>query len=104
MVESEKKKQPQRPRTGTIFSPCTPDSINQREDDVSPNAFVDLERPTGRKAEKERLNKQKNKESVHSSITKTLEDIKEDKKKMIDKKIEMIDKVYGQKQVKLRII
>ncbi|CAL5327513.1 unnamed protein product [Camellia sinensis] len=89
---------------GTTSSPCTPDSINLGEDDVSPNDFVDLERPTGRKAEKERLNKRKNKESVHLSITKTLEDIKQDKKKMIDKKIEMIDKVYVQKEVELRII
>ncbi|CAL5368173.1 unnamed protein product [Camellia sinensis] len=104
VVESEKKKQPKRPRTGTTSSPCTPDSINLGEDDVSPNDFVDLERPTGRKAEKERLNKRKNKESVHSSITKTLEDIKQDKKKMIDKKIEMIDKVYVQKEVELRIM
>ncbi|XP_028062904.1 glutathione S-transferase T2-like [Camellia sinensis] len=104
VIESEKKKQPKRPRTGTTSSPCTPDSINLGEDDVSPNDFVDLERPTGRKAEKERLNKRKNQESVQSSITKTLEDIKQDKKKMIDKKIEMIDKVYVQKEVELRIM
>ncbi|CAL5341103.1 unnamed protein product [Camellia sinensis] len=104
VVESEKKKQPKRPRTGTTSFPCTPDSINLGEDDVSPNDFVDLERPTSRKAEKERLNKRKNKESVHSSITKTLEDIKQDKKKMIDKKIEMIDKVYVQKEVELRMM
>ncbi|CAL5340630.1 unnamed protein product [Camellia sinensis] len=92
------------PRTGTTSSPCTPDSINLGEDDVSPNDFVDLQRPTGRKVEKERLNKRKNKESIHSSITKTLEDIKQDKKKMIDKKIEMIDKVYVQKEVELHIM
>ncbi|GMP69864.1 hypothetical protein CsSME_00028956 [Camellia sinensis var. sinensis] len=36
-------------------------------------------------------------------MTKTLEDIKQDKKKMIDNKIEMIDKVYVQKQMELRI-
>ncbi|XP_028108100.1 uncharacterized protein LOC114306966 [Camellia sinensis] len=51
VVESEKKKQPKRPRIGTTFSPFTPDSINLGEDDVLPNAFVDLERPTGKKAE-----------------------------------------------------
>ncbi|KAE9451379.1 hypothetical protein C3L33_16751, partial [Rhododendron williamsianum] len=55
----------------------------QGDDNVAPDNFVDLERPTGQKASKAR--------------------IKECKSKLTDKKLEMLGKTYDQEQEKIRI-
>jgi uncharacterized protein Veg len=54
--------------------------INFGEDEASQGAFVDLERPIGRKAEKE---KRKTKEKTNPSVVAILNDMNEDKKKKI---------------------
>jgi hypothetical protein len=54
--------------------------INLGEDEASQGAFVDLERPIGRKAEKE---KRKTKEKTNLSVVAILNDMNEDKKKKI---------------------
>ncbi|XP_028068935.1 glutathione S-transferase T3-like [Camellia sinensis] len=59
---SMKKQKPKKVATPGVCSPSAPDSINLEDNDVSHNDNVDLERPPGRKAEKERLNKRKNKD------------------------------------------
>jgi hypothetical protein len=56
----------------------TQDSINLEEDEASPEAFINLEQPIGRKAEK---NKQKNTEKMNPGVVVILNDINEDKKK-----------------------
>ncbi|CAL5334823.1 unnamed protein product [Camellia sinensis] len=54
-------------KTSATSSPFAPEAINLAEDDVSHDAYVDLERPLGRKAEKERLNKRKSKDLAGSN-------------------------------------
>jgi hypothetical protein len=56
----------------------TQDSINLEEDEASPGAFIKLERPIGRKAEK---NKRKNTEKRNPGVVVILNDINEDKNK-----------------------
>ncbi|GMP48337.1 hypothetical protein CsSME_00015723 [Camellia sinensis var. sinensis] len=99
-----KKQKPKKVATPGVCSPSAPDSINLEDNDVSHNDNVDLERPPGRKAEKERLNKRKNKDRGNeggSHILILLEDLKEDRKKMNDKKIEMYERSYLQEQEKI---
>ncbi|KAL7238907.1 hypothetical protein ACSBR2_004912 [Camellia fascicularis] len=101
---SVKKQKTKKVATPGICSPSTPDSVNLENNDVSHNDNVDLERPPGRKAKKERLNKRKNKDSGNegwSTILILLEDLKEDKKKMNDNKIEMYERLYFQEQEKI---
>ncbi|CAL5393767.1 unnamed protein product [Camellia sinensis] len=82
------------------------ESINLSEDDVSHDAYVDLERPLGRKAEKERLNKRKSKDSAGSNYAGILNGIMEDKKKANDKKMEILEKACLQEleQERIRIM
>ncbi|KAI7988559.1 hypothetical protein LOK49_LG13G00498 [Camellia lanceoleosa] len=101
---SMKKQKPKKVATPSVCSPSAPDSINLEDNDVLHNDNVDLERPPGRKAEKERLNKRKNKDRGNeggSPILILLEDLKEDRKKMNDKKIEMYERSYLQEQEKI---
>ncbi|XP_028054603.1 glutathione S-transferase T3-like [Camellia sinensis] len=101
---SMKKQKPKKVATPGVCSPSAPDSINLEDNDVSHNDNVDLERPPGRKAEKEHLNKRKNKDRGNeggSHILILLEDLKEDRKKMNDKKIEMYERSYLQEQEKI---
>ncbi|KAL7221417.1 hypothetical protein ACSBR1_023386 [Camellia fascicularis] len=70
-----------------------------QDNDASHNDNVDLEKPPDRKTEKERLNKRKNKDRGNeegSPILILLKDLKEDRKKMNDKKIEMYERSYLQ--------
>ncbi|KAI7981769.1 NADPH-dependent thioredoxin reductase 3 [Camellia lanceoleosa] len=101
---SMKKQKPKKVVTPGVCSPTRVDSINLEDNDVSHNDNVGLERPPGRKAEKERLNKRKNKDRGNergSTILILLEDLKEDRKKMNDKKIEIYERSYLQEQEKI---
>ncbi|CAL5388037.1 unnamed protein product [Camellia sinensis] len=60
-------------KTSATSSPFAPEAINLAEDDVSHDAYVDLERPLGRKAEKERLNKRKSKDLAGSNYARIFE-------------------------------
>ncbi|XP_028055521.1 uncharacterized protein LOC114259689 [Camellia sinensis] len=62
-----------------------------------------LERPLGRKAEKEWLNKRKIKDSTGSNYAGILSGIMEDKKKANDKKMEILEKACLQEQEQNRI-
>ncbi|CAL5332421.1 unnamed protein product [Camellia sinensis] len=79
------------------------EAINLEEDDVSHDAYVDLERPLGRKAKKERLNKRKSKDSAGSNYAGLLNEIMEEKKKANDKKMEILEKACLQEQEQNRI-
>ncbi|CAL5330963.1 unnamed protein product [Camellia sinensis] len=96
LEECEKKKL--KKKTSATSSPFAPEVINLAEDDVSHDAYVDLERPLGRKAEKERLNKRKSKDSAGSNYVGILNGIMEDKKKANDKKMEILEKACLQEQ------
>ncbi|KAI8007800.1 hypothetical protein LOK49_LG07G00817 [Camellia lanceoleosa] len=102
-LEECEKKKPKKKKTSATSSPFTPEAINLAEDDVSHDAYVDLERPLGRKAEKERLNKRKSKDSAGSNYAGILNGIMEDKKKANDKKIEILEKACLQEQEQNRI-
>ena len=67
-----------RKRSVLTSSPSTPDPVNQGEDEVPHETFVDLEQPIGWKAENE---KRKMKERTNSDDTVILNEITEDKKK-----------------------
>ncbi|CAL5410251.1 unnamed protein product [Camellia sinensis] len=101
---SMKKQKTKKVATPSVCCPCTPGTINLEDNDASHNDNVDLERPPGRKTEKERLNKRKNKDRGNeggSPILILLEDLKEDRKKMNDKKIEIYERSYLQEQEKI---
>ncbi|KAI7980191.1 hypothetical protein LOK49_Contig181G00003 [Camellia lanceoleosa] len=90
--------------TPSVCSSCTPDSINLEDKDASYNDNVDLERPPSKKTENECLNKRKNKDRGNeggSPILILLEELKVDRKKMTDKKIEMYERSYLQEQEKI---
>ncbi|KAK1308567.1 hypothetical protein QJS10_CPA09g00596 [Acorus calamus] len=76
--------------------------MNIVEDDTSHDGCEELDRPPGRKAEKERLSKRKNKvhieSSIDSSLRTVLEEKREEKKQMNEKKLEMYQKTYMQEQ------
>ncbi|XP_028085546.1 uncharacterized protein LOC114286563 [Camellia sinensis] len=67
-------------------------TINRGDDYGSHDAFVDLERPIGRKAEKERIKKRKSGNCMTLPLTGILTEIKEDNKKNSEKKIEILEK------------
>ncbi|CAL5353034.1 unnamed protein product [Camellia sinensis] len=102
-LEECEKKKPKKKKTSTTSSPFAPEAINRAKDNVSHDAYVDLERPLGRKAEKERLNKRKSKDSAGSNYARILNGIMEDKKKANDKKMEILEKACLQEQEQNRI-
>ncbi|KAF8393072.1 hypothetical protein HHK36_021313 [Tetracentron sinense] len=85
-------------KTPTSSYPSTPDSINLREDDDSHGTFVELERPPGRKAEKELLNKRKGKsredDYTSSPLAGLLREIKEDKIKLQAERMQMYERMH----------
>ncbi|CAL5414910.1 unnamed protein product [Camellia sinensis] len=101
--EQDKIEKTEKKKTSATSSPFAPTAINLSEDDVSHDAYVDLERPLGRKAEKERLNKRKSKDSAGSNYAGILNGIMEDKKKANDKKMEILEKACLQEQEHNRI-
>lgn len=98
-LECEKKNQQKEPRTGV--SKSTPNLVNLGDDNVETDTFVDLEPPMGTKAAKEL--KRKNSENPSLTlISGALNEIKESIK-LVDKKMEMLDRTYAQEREKLRI-
>ena len=69
-----------------ISSPSTLELIHLGEDEVSHASFVDLERPPGRKGEKERLNNTKNNDNLILNLEGILNDMVEKKKKIMMRK------------------
>ena len=61
-------------------TPSASEPIQLEEDDASQAAFVDLERPLGRKSEKARLCKQKRNDSLCANLEGILSDMQEGKK------------------------
>ncbi|KAG5557077.1 hypothetical protein RHGRI_007363 [Rhododendron griersonianum] len=112
LLDSEKKNQLKRPRIGTASGPSTPDTINLEDNNVAMDNFVDVERPAGRKGEKARsfqeqpmkLMKRKNKDITNSTqFAGALDEIKECKIKLVEKKMEMLTKTCDQEEEKIRI-
>ncbi|CAL5384348.1 unnamed protein product [Camellia sinensis] len=91
--ETYQKKNPKRSRNSTS-SPSTPELVNLEEDEISRDAHIQLERPIGKKKEKERLKKLKSQDTTSSPIVDLLIDMKEDRKKGTEKKLEMLEKSY----------
>ena len=86
-----------RTRSAITSSPSTPELINLGEDEVSYEAFVNLERPLDRKVEKERLRKRKSEDNTSSN--RILNEIKEEKK-INDEEIEILEKACFQEHEK----
>ena len=63
-------------------------SINLDEDNDEMNSGETLERPIGKKAEKEKLKKKKNCDDVVPILSSQLDEIKEEKRRMHDEKKE----------------
>ncbi|KAH7850962.1 hypothetical protein Vadar_005261 [Vaccinium darrowii] len=101
-LECEKKSQSKQPRNGV--APCpTLNAINLEDDNVPTDNFVDLERPTGIKAEKKNFNQKNNEIQSSTQISGALEKITESRNKLVNKKLEMLEKTYAQEEEKIRI-
>lgn len=101
-LECEKKSQSKQPRNGV--APCpTLNAINLEDDNVSADNFVDLERPTGIKAEKKNFKRKNNEIQSSTQISGALEKITESRNKLVNKKLEMLEKTYAQEEEKIRI-
>ncbi|GMP25665.1 hypothetical protein CsSME_00002423 [Camellia sinensis var. sinensis] len=96
-LEECEKKKPKRSKASTS-SPSTPESIHLGEDDISHDTFVELERPLGTKAEKEQLNKQQIKNCASSNFVGLLNKIMEEKKKVNEKEMEILEQACLQEQ------
>ncbi|XP_058224993.1 glutathione S-transferase T3-like [Rhododendron vialii] len=90
-VDVEKKK-PKKNKTWTVPSSSTPELVDLGECEAT---FVDLERPIGTKAEKK---KRKLAEIPSSPLAGILIDIKEEQKKMSDKKMDIIQQLHVEEQ------
>jgi hypothetical protein len=85
MSEGVKKKK----RKSLVQEPsCTLDSVHLGDDNVSPSVVVNLERPIGNKAQKEREKTQKRQDHMSANLVEVVNDIKEEKKKSRDQRIE----------------
>ncbi|KAK4569016.1 hypothetical protein RGQ29_004424 [Quercus rubra] len=80
-----------RPATQPVTQPATQSfasSINVDEDNEEMNFGETLERPIGKKAEKEKLKKRKNCDDVIPTLSSQLDEIKEEKRRMHEEKKE----------------
>jgi len=85
MSEGVKKKK----RKSLVQEPsCTSDSVHLGDDNGSPSVVVNLERPIGNKAQKEREKTRKRQDHMFANLAEVVNDIKEEKKKSRDQRIE----------------
>ena len=72
------------------------------DDNNEGSNLVDLERPPGRKAEKDKKKRKgKDMESDSSSYVNLLQEMREEKKQFNEKKLELFEKAYAQGQERL---
>ena len=83
--QSEEKAK-EKPKRRSAATPFALEPIQLEEDDASQAAFVDLERPLGRKSEKARLSKRKSSDSLCTNVEGILSDMQEAKKLKSDEK------------------
>ncbi|KAL6287160.1 hypothetical protein ACE6H2_011550 [Prunus campanulata] len=90
--------------SATTTSPSTPILV---EEENLTSTFVDLERPLGRKAEKERLKKKKGRDQIYDNMTTPtsllLEKYIEEKKEMECRRKEFQERIIIQEQEKITI-
>jgi hypothetical protein len=76
----------EKPKRGSAATPFASEPIQLEEDDTSQAAFVDLERPLGRKSKNARLSKRKGSDSLCANLEEILSDMQEQKKLKFDEK------------------
>jgi hypothetical protein len=85
-VRRSKKK---RKRNSLVQEPfCTSDSVHLGDDNGSPSVVINLKRPIGNKAQKEREKTRKRQDHMSANLAEVINDIKEEKKKSRDQRIE----------------
>uniref|UniRef100_A0A2N9J5B1 No apical meristem-associated C-terminal domain-containing protein n=1 Tax=Fagus sylvatica TaxID=28930 RepID=A0A2N9J5B1_FAGSY len=94
-----KEKQKKRPAATSSAS----EPIQLEENDASQAAFVNLERPLGRKSEKARLNKRKSSDSLCANLEGILTDMQEAKKLKSDGKKEILERACSQTEQLIQI-
>jgi hypothetical protein len=94
-------KEKQKKRPAATSSPSEP--IQLEENDASQAAFVNLERPLGRKSEKARLNKRKSSDSLCANLEGILTDMQEAKKLKSDEKKEILERACSQTEQLIQI-
>uniref|UniRef100_A0A2N9IL80 No apical meristem-associated C-terminal domain-containing protein n=1 Tax=Fagus sylvatica TaxID=28930 RepID=A0A2N9IL80_FAGSY len=94
-----KEKQKKRPAATSSAS----EPIQLEENDASQAAFVNLERPLGRKSEKARLNKRKSSDSLCANLEGILTDMQEAKKLKSDGKKEILERASSQTEQLIQI-
>jgi len=83
-------------------SPFTESPINLGEDNVSTSNFVDLERPEGRKAAKERLNKKKNNDNNDDIVVGLLTQMNERAMIATERKLQLMEKTSAQEDTRIQ--
>ena len=78
-------------------------SINLDEDNDEMNSGETLERPIGKKAEKEKLKKRKNCDDVVPTLSSQLDEIKEEKRRMHEEKKESMRIALEERREAMRI-
>ena len=98
-----------RPATQPAAQPATQSchtfasSINLDEDNDEMNSSKTLERPIGKKAEKEKLKKRKNCDDVVPMLSSQLDEIKEEKRRMHEEKNESMRIALEERREAMRI-
>ena len=95
-----------RPATQPVTQPATQSfasSINVDEDNEEMNSGETLERPIGKKAEKEKLKKRKNCDDVVPTLSSQLDEIKEEKRRMHEEKKESMHIALEERRELIRI-
>ncbi|KAJ0086931.1 hypothetical protein Patl1_07240 [Pistacia atlantica] len=84
-------------------TPTSETQVNFRDDNITSPDFVDIKRPPGRKAEKDRK-KRKGKDMENDSTcsyVNLLQEMRDEKRQFNEKKLELFEKAYIQGQERL---
>ena len=93
----------QKPKRKPAATSSASEPIQLEENDASEAAFVDLERPLGRKFEKARLNKRKNSDSLCANLEGILTNMQEAKKLKSDEEKEFLERACSQTEQLIQI-
>ncbi|XP_050236331.1 glutathione S-transferase T3-like [Mercurialis annua] len=103
LEDCEKKKPTKKKDKIHVNAPASETGFTLGDDNITGTNFIDLERPPGRKVEKEKK-KRKNKEMENDSsdsYMNILQEMREEKKQFNEKKLDIFEKVYVQGQERL---
>ncbi|XP_050208302.1 glutathione S-transferase T3-like [Mercurialis annua] len=101
LEDCEKKKPAKKKDKIHVNTSAAETEVNLGDDHITGTNFVDLERPPGRKAEKEKRKQREMENNSSDSYINILQEIREEKKQFNEKKLDLFEKVYVQGQERL---